>query len=193
MESKGRERKNEKKFLMIVLGSLCFTAVVLIVIIAIVANLPKNSSESGTVVENETVVEETAPDYAQIAASHEEYLKATENINEALVAAGLYDLDKVLELYQQSIDSTENEYVKNMLMIDYYSVISNYDIDKTRGDEVINELLAIDARLESIDSAVAVLNAAAYYERADLVEQYTNIFNQRQIDAGIDPEMETEG
>lgn len=192
MESKGRERKNEKKILMIILGGLCILAVVLVVTIAIVANLPKNNSDSSAVVDGTAAEEDSAPDYAYIAASHEEYLKATESINETLIAAGLYDLDKVLELYQQFIDSTENEYVKDMLTIDYYSVISNYDIEKTRGDEVINGLLEIDARLKSIDSAIAILNTAEYYERADLVEQYTNIFNQRQIDAGIEPETETD-
>ena len=193
MESKGRERKNEKKILMIVLGSLCFIAVVLIVIILVVANLPKNSSDSDTAVENETVVEETAPDYAQIAASHEEYLKVIESINEALNTEALNGLDKVLETYQQYIDSAENEYVKDMLRVDYYSVIKNFDIDKVRGDEVINGLLEIDASLKNINAAVAVVNAATYYERVDLAQQYRNILNDRQAGAGIDLEMETEG
>jgi hypothetical protein len=93
----------------------------------------------------------------------------------------------------QDATSTETqesdaEYYRNLA-----NEIISQDIDFTRGSEAIENAIKADELSQNTDSAAFVLNVSSTYGMQGIHDQYSKILKERQIEAGVNPEVKGEG
>ena len=71
--------------------------------------------------------------------------------------------------------------------------VLSIDVERVYGDLVIADAIAVDDILQTLDSAGLVINVAASYGDNEVLEEYTEIMNERSEAEGIDEGMETLG
>ena len=108
---------------------------------------------------------------------YDEYFKTTDEINAGIENEN-YDANQVLETYREKIKATKDETVRLMLEKDYYYLLSISSNDDVK-EEVLDALVIIDDRLQTVVTALAVVNRAEYYGETELADKYNNIANER--------------
>lgn len=188
-----KRRGNSSRTLKITLGVLGVLIFGLVIAIIVVIN-----NRGGT--QDEQVAEEVTTDTEAKTEIVEErtevetiYDGIIESIDNELSEVYVEDKDEIFRIYKQYIDITEDEQVKAMIKVDYYQMAMIYDVDKSHGEEILDELVKLDDTLKSIDSAVTVVNAADYYGNTELYNNYSAILTERTKAGGADLEMETAG
>ena len=155
----------------VIFGTLCAIIVALIAGIIAVKNLNQKLDEH----ENETetsLVEQAQAEIADLNAV---------NISEAI------------RIYQTYIDVADGE-TKIELYNRRIKYILENDANRELGEQVIEDQIAIDDILQTIDSAVQVMNILYYYgDYGERLDKYNYIIRQREEAEGIDPNMETVG
>ena len=157
-----------------IISGLAAVAVILVVAIVAVVVTPKGGDEGE---ETESIVE-TPTD------------KLLAEINEKVSELG--NENDIIDLYQEYIDETTGEEKAAILMARIQQVLS-IDVERVYGDLVIADAIAVDDILQTLDSAGLVINVAASYGDNEVLEEYTEIMNERSEAEGIDEGMETLG
>lgn len=192
-------RRDAKKFLKIILIALTIIIVVLLVAVIVVGinnqnqgqGQSQNQSQSdGTEVTEDEYAKECEDENCGDSKNYEEY---SEEIGDEIAGSEDLTMEEVTEIYDKYMSGINNDETLARLKIDCAKLVMLYDVGRENGDEVINNLLDADLILKNIESGGAVLDAAIYYERAELRDEYYAIVDQRQEQDGIDIEMEVEG
>ncbi len=100
-------------------------------------------------------------------------------------------VEQIVDIYQKYIDSTDNLKLKVDLLRSRIISVQEIDLYYGGGELMINDAIAIDDILQSIDSAVGVINVANTYGNNELSSRYGDILKNRQIKQGINVNMET--
>ncbi len=163
--------RNTKKTWWIVLGCMICIIIALIVSIFVVKNLNQKPDE----------VVNT--------------LSLAEQAQAEVDAMDTPDIPLAIEIYQKYLDLATNNDEK----IELWSARSNYiiynDSEFTYFDQALNDRVAIDDILQSINSALEVLNVIYFYQNnyGEIFEKYNYILRQREVDAGLDIDAEVAG
>lgn len=183
----GGVKKASNKTLAIVLASIGILIVGVIIAIVVVLTTRSGgevASETSDISEDDTIVTEKAT---------EEYLKLSDEIMTVIQKSGVNDEEYVLSTFKNYASKVENKVVSAMLKMDYLNMEMMYDLNKEKGEEILDDAMRIDQSLRTVDSAVVVLNMADYYGNTEVYEKYEKILNSRQAKMEIDMEMRTEG
>ena len=101
------------------------------------------------------------------------------SMEEQLNSVGVRDIEARVAIYQEFIDKAEGEELLELLddRIDY---IVNVDTTFSYGGVVINDAIAVDGILQSVESAVSVANIALSYDDYETYMKYISIVAERQ-------------
>ena len=176
------------------LGAL-FVAIVLIIglVVAIVVVKTRENNESCIVCENAKEMADKEKRESELEEATSIYASTVNEITKIISRLEPDDIEGAIYTYQYYIDKTDNELAKAMLESLFLQVQMGYDIDNTKGDELIKKAQEIDEKIKTTDSAVLVMNLASNYGKTELYNEYEAILNEREKAEGVDMEMETKG
>lgn len=163
--------RDTKKIWWIIFGCMVGVIVALVTGIIIVKNLNQKPDE---------VV--NAPSLAEQAQAEVDAMNAP-------------DIPRAIEIYQKYIDLATSDDEK----IAIWNARSNYiiynDSEFAYFDQLLNDRVAVDNILQTINSILEVLNIFYLYKNnyGELFEKYNYILTQREIDAGLDMDAEVAG
>lgn len=161
--------RNTKKTWWIVLGCMICIIIALIVSIFVVKNLNQKPDE----------VVNT--------------LSLAEQAQAEVDAMDTPDIPRAIEIYQKYLDLAGSDDEKIALWDARSDYIIYNDSEFAYYNQALNDQIAIDNILQSINSALEVLNVMYFYRNAygELYNKYNYLLDQRQIDAGLDLNAET--
>lgn len=185
--------KQKKIWLAGLFGTLILIVGLLIAIVVVV-NVGGRQGEVYSVDEsqNEELVEREKREL-ELQAAMEQRNAVLSAINEVMEASVDANEDTVVAAYQYYISEEDNELAKLMLRLDLVTVEANYDLEKARGNELIAVAKELDGELKTINSAVAIMNMAAFYGDNGLLEEYNTILTEREKATGINVDDNSEG
>lgn len=163
--------RHPDKMWKVIFGTLCAIIVALIAGIIAVKNLNQKLDEH----ENET---ETS---------------LVEQARAEISVLSKVDIPAAIQIYQAYIDMADDE-TKVEILNERVQYILDNDSDKEYSEQVINDRIAVDDILQTINSAAQVVNVLYYYgDYGEKMDKYNYIIRQREAAEGIDPNMETVG
>ena len=183
--------EKQRKIWAVVLYSMVVVIVGLVITIAITLSV-RTDRKNGSKENDDTMSEEEEAEKKKLE-DIKEYNAIQEAIDKVINSSNVPTEKDVVNAYHYYISETDNETVKNMLRMNLLTIEMVNDMEKTRGDELINVALEIDEVEKSINSAATVVSLADYYGRAELENKYQAIMDERLISEGYDPNEEAEG
>ncbi|MBQ3440885.1 hypothetical protein IJG27_01065 [Candidatus Saccharibacteria bacterium] len=93
------------------------------------------------------------------------------------------DINETIAMYRVYIENTTDGGAKALLSTDYYMMLMSLDTSLSMKDEVISGLIDADNIIKDASSALAVSNAAVYYQDYDISTKYQNIAKNRMEEA----------
>lgn len=160
--------------LMLIAGGIV-TAIVLI----------NNNTNSGNTDNRPTSSDEEAEqetedvDEAAMEVAVSDYTELSNDLTNKIMDEDITDINTVLALYKEKIDSLDNKLTQAMLTLDYLQILMSTQIDDTTRDMIIEDAIAADATIGTSSSATIVAKIAASLGDADLAEQYNQFANER--------------
>lgn len=104
----------------------------------------------------------------------------------------LIDIGEAIEIYQKYIDKADGAERAEL-----YNARTNFlydnDSDKEYGVQAIGDQIKADEILQTVESAVAVMNVASYYGNKKVYDEYNEISMERERANGADMDMEVRG
>lgn len=104
----------------------------------------------------------------------------------------LIDIGEAIEIYQKYIDKADDAERAEL-----YNARTNFlydnDSDKEYGAQAIGDQIKADEILQTVESAVAVMNVASYYGNKKVYDEYNEISMERERANGADMDMEVRG
>lgn len=190
--------KTKLAILFSVLGVLIVGIVIAIVIIVVNRNNRTSNGDTDANINVEESTEEISDE--EVVESYEDIsreitLKIVEAQEVADNGGEGIDLDLLLNLLKEKIESVKNEKIKAMLAADYYMSRLSQNPGEDAKDEIMNGLYGVDDILKTSDSAFKVMNAAVYFADQELANKYYAIGMERAAaeDANRATEDNTEG
>lgn len=182
MEANARELTPRQK--KVWLGALC-AAVILVVGLVVAIVVAANTKETEDISQNQTE-EQVKYEDQELKTAVKERNAILSTISKVLESSADRSEEKVVSTYQYYISEEDDELVKLLLRLSLVMIEVGYDTDKTRGDELITAAKEIDEELQTMDSAITIMNMATTYKKNDLYEEYKAILMEREKAAGID-------
>lgn len=182
MEANARELTPRQK--KVWLGVLC-AAVILVVGLVVAIVVVVNTKETEDISQNQTE-EQVKYEDQELKTAVKERNAILSTISKVLESSADRSEEKVVSTYQYYISEEDDELVKLLLRLSLVMIEVGYDTDKTRGDELITAAKEIDEELQTMDSAITIMNMATTYKKNDLYEEYKAILMEREKAAGID-------
>ena len=166
MDVEDADTKLKKKALFFTLIITFVIIIGLIVAIVVLANLKNQSTDPGP---------EISGTYTD--KSMEIYEDTTTTILEQTTDSS--DINDTIATYRVYIAKTDDGGAKALLYTDYYMILLSLDTSLAMKDEIISGLIAADEIIQNASSALAVSNAATYYQDTELSTEYQNLANSR--------------
>ncbi|MBQ3293470.1 hypothetical protein IJG93_04250 [Candidatus Saccharibacteria bacterium] len=88
-------------------------------------------------------------------------------------------INDIIAMYRVYIEKTTDGGAKALLSTDYYMTLLSLDTSLSMKDEIINGLIIADNTIKNASSALAVSNAANYYQDNEIFIKYQNIAKNR--------------
>ena len=178
---KGGQKTNKAKIAILIASIAVVIGIVIAIVIVIINS--QNQSNNGSS-ENEQSEQEAVPEVEVISKEALEiYNKASNEINQKLWQDDVTDEDstgsEILNMYIEKIRTTENTQARAMLLSDYYQMLMVYQPNADLKDTIIGGLEMVDDALETVNSAMVVINAAEYYNDTETAEKYNKLADQR--------------
>ena len=158
--------KAQKKALFYALTATFLLIIGLIIAIVVLSNLKNQKTE-------------TPPEDTNIytAQSMDIYETATDEILER--TEGSNNINDTIAMYRVYIEKTTDGDAKALLYTDYYMILMSLDTSLSMKDEVLSGLIDADNTIKNASSALAVSNAATYYQDYDLSNKYQDLAKNR--------------
>lgn len=104
----------------------------------------------------------------------------------------MIDISEAIEVYQKYIDKADDAERAEL-----YNARTNFlydnDLYKEYGVQAIEDQIKADEILQTVESAVAVMNVASYYGNKKVYDEYNEISMERERANGADMDMEVRG
>lgn len=113
-----------------------------------------------------------------------------EGLREMLL--GTSDINEIIDICQNKINY-DNDETEAGLLDECSRFIMGQDSEKEYGELVLQQLIRVDEISQNINSAVGVMNAAAFYEKKEIEIEYYEIMNRRSFEDETNQDIETVG